>query len=119
MLPIIQRYPFGVDWIEWQFWGQIVEIKVKPSSTNYRYLISSAASALSAWLQSTTGIDASSAVFELGQYTLIVLIIGFGALDHHGAVVIGAVGILGFGLFAKTHDSVFQQLRAISLIIDR
>ena len=123
MLPIIQRYPFGVDWIGFAILsGQIVETgSLNLPGTNSGYwTYPPAFPALSAWLQSTIGIDASSAVFELGHYTLIVLIIGFcGALDHHGAGGQGAVAMaLGFGLFAKTYDSGFPTVASqLGLII--
>ena len=123
ILPIIQRYPFGVDWIGFAILsGQIVETgSLNLPGTNSGYwTYPPAFPALSAWLQSTIGIDASSAVFELGHYTLIVLIIGFcGALDHHGAGGQGAVAMaLGFGLFAKTYDSGFPTVASqLGLII--
>ena len=110
LLPVYQKLPFGVDWIGFAVLaGQISEhgnmllTGINEGSWTYP----PAFPALAAWLSDTIGIDSGQAVFQLGHYTLAVLIIGVaGAMDHHGAGGQFFVTMaLGFGLFAKAYDS--------------
>ena len=105
-----QKLPFGVDWIGFAVLaGQISEhgnmllTGINEGSWTYP----PAFPALAAWLGDTIGIDSGQAVFQLGHYSLAVLIIGVaGAMDHHGAGGQFFVTMaLGFGLFAKAYDS--------------
>ncbi|MEC8249763.1 MAG: hypothetical protein VX043_04505, partial [Candidatus Thermoplasmatota archaeon] len=110
LLPVYQKLPFGVDWIGFAVLaGQISEhgnmllTGINEGSWTYP----PAFPALAAWLGDTIGTDSGQAVFQLGHYTLAVLIVGVaGAMDHHGAGGQFFVTVaLGFGLFAKAYDS--------------
>ena len=110
MLPVFQRLPFGVDWIGFAVLaGQISEhgnmllTGVNEGSWTYP----PAFPALAGWLGDTIGLDSGQAVFQLGHYSLAILLIGAaGAMDHHGAGgQFFVTAALGFGLFAKAYDS--------------
>ena len=110
LLPVFQKLPFGVDWIGFAVLaGQISEHgnMVLTGINNGSWTYPPAFPALAGWLGDTTGIDSGQAVFQLGHYSLAVLIIGAaGAMDHHGAGGQFFVTMaLGFGLFAKAYDS--------------
>ena len=110
LLPVFQRLPFGVDWIGFAVLaGQISEhgnmllTGVNEGSWTYP----PAFPALAGWLGDTIGLDSGQAVFQLGHYSLAILLIGAaGAMDHHGAGgQFFVTAALGFGLFAKAYDS--------------
>ena len=110
LLPVFQRLPFGVDWIGFAVLaGQISEhgnmllTGVNEGSWTYP----PAFPALAGWLGDTIGLDSGQAVFQLGHYSLAILLIGAaGAMDHHGAGgQFFITAALGFGLFAKAYDS--------------
>ena len=110
LLPVLQKLPFGVDWIGFAVLasqitenGNMILSGVNEGSWTYP----PAFPALASWLAETVQIDSGKSVFMLGHYTLAVLIVGAaGAMDHHGAGGQFFVTIaLGFGLFAKTYDS--------------
>ena len=123
ILPFFQKLPFGVDWIGFAVLsGQIAEngTLVLTGSNEGYWTYPPAFPALSAWLQETIGLDSGRTVFELGHYTLIVLLIGVaGALDHHGAGGQAFIAMaLGFGLFAKTYDSGYPTMASqLGLVI--
>ena len=115
MLPLIQKLPFGVDWIGFAVLaGQIAEngSLVLTGTNEGFWTYPPAFPSLAAWLQETIGIDSGTAVFHLGHYTLAILIIGLaGAMDHHGSGGHFFIAVaLGFGLFAKTYDSGFPTI---------
>ena len=110
LLPVFQRLPFGVDWIGFAVLaGQISEhgnmllTGVNEGSWTYP----PAFPALAGWLGDSIGLDSGQAVFQLGHYSLAILLIGAaGAMDHHGAGgQFFVTAALGFGLFAKAYDS--------------
>ncbi|MAV44111.1 MAG: hypothetical protein CMA30_06515 [Euryarchaeota archaeon] len=110
LLPFIQSLPFGVDWIGFSTLTSQLSVtgNFSLSGTNDGFwTYPPAFPALAAWLQNATGIGAGRAVFELGHYSLIVILLGLaGALDHHGSGAHGILALsLGFGLFAKAYDS--------------
>ena len=110
LLPVFQKLPFGVDWIGFAVLaGQISEhgSMALTGINNGSWTYPPAFPALASWLGDTIGIDSGQAVFQLGHYSLAVLIIGAaGAMDHHGAGGQFYVTMaLGFGLFAKAYDS--------------
>ena len=110
LLPVFQKLPFGVDWIGFAVLaGQISEHgdMVLTGVNNGSWTYPPAFPALAGWLGDTIGIDSGQAVFQLGHYSLAVLIIGAaGAMDHHGAGGQFFVTMaLGLGLFAKAYDS--------------
>ena len=69
--------------------------------------ISSRISCTCGMVRDTIGLDSGQAVFQLGHYSLAILLIGAaGAMDHHGAGgQFFVTAALGFGLFAKAYDS--------------
>ena len=110
LLPVFQKLPFGVDWIGFAVLaGQISEhgSMALTGINNGSWTYPPAFPALAGWLGDTIDIDSGQAVFQLGHYSLAVLIIGAaGAMDHHGAGGQFYVTMaLGFGLFAKAYDS--------------
>ena len=123
LLPFIQTLPFGVDWIGFSMLSnQIFSTgELSLSGTNQGFwTYPPAFPALSAWLQSILDLDPGRAVFELGHYSLIVILIGIaGALDHHGSGAHGLLALsLGFGLFAKVYDSGYPTVASqLGLVI--
>lgn len=115
LTPMIQRLPFGVDWIGFAMLTQqmMVEGRLALSGTNEGFwTYPPAFPSVAGWLGATTGVHAGLAVFHLGHYTLFVLLLGMmGALDRHGAGghAMLAMG-LGLGLFAKTFDSGYPSV---------
>ena len=113
--PMIQRLPFGVDWIGFAMLTQqlVLEGNLSLPGTNEGFwTYPPAFPSTAAWVAVLTGIDAGRAVFHLGHYTLFVLLLGFmGAMDRHGAGGHAMVAMgLGLGLFAKTFDSGFPSV---------
>ena len=113
--PMIQRLPFGVDWIGFSMLTQqlVLEGNLSLPGTNEGFwTYPPAFPSTAAWVAVLTGIDAGRAVFHLGHYTLFVLLLGFmGAMDRHGAGGHAMVAMgLGLGLFAKTFDSGFPSV---------
>ena len=114
-LPMLQEIPFGVDWIGFStLTNQIATVGdlSLPGTNSGFWTYSPAFPSLAAWIQETLNISPATAVFELGHYSLFVLLLGVGgAMDRHGA---GAQGILamglGAGLFAKTFDSGYPSV---------
>ena len=109
--PMIQRLPFGVDWIGFAMLTQqlVLEETSLPGTNEGFWTYPPAFPSVAAWVATLTGHDAGTAVFHLGHYTLFVLMMGLmGSLDRHGAgaYAMFAMG-LGLGLFAKTFDSGF------------
>ncbi len=113
--PLLQPYPFGVDWIGFAMLTQqlMLEGNLALSGTNEGFwTYPPAYPSLAAWLALSSGLDAGAAVFHLGHYTLFVLLLGLmGALDRHGSggQAMLAMG-LGLGLFAKTFDSGYPSV---------
>ena len=114
-LPVLQDIPFGIDWIGFStLTNQIATVgNLSLTGTNSGFwTYPPAYPSLAAWIQETLNVSPAKAVFELGHYSLFVLILGVGgAMDRHGA---GAQGILamglGAGLFAKTFDSGYPSV---------
>lgn len=114
-LPILQQLPFGVDWIGFSTLTHQIATNGNlslPGTNEGFWTYSPAYPSLAAWIQETLSISSAKAVFELGHYSLLVLLLGIGgAMDRHGA---GAHGILamglGAGLFAKTFDSGYPSV---------
>ena len=107
--PLLQRIPFGVDWIGFTVLAQQVALEgnLNLSGTNQGFwTYPPAFPSLAAYIVEMTSVDAATAVFQLGHYSLFVLLLGLmGAFDRHGAGSYGMFGIgLGLGLFAKTFD---------------
>ena len=123
LLPFVQSLPFGVDWIGFSTLTNQLSItgNFSLSGTNDGFwTYPPAFPALAAWLQNATGLDSGRAVFELGHYTLIVILLGLsGALDHHGSGGQGLLALsLGFGLFAKAYDSGYPTVSSqLGLVI--
>lgn len=113
--PMIQRLPFGVDWIGFAMLTQqlVLEGNLSLSGTNSGFwTYPPAYPSVAAWVATLTDHDAGTAVFHLGHYTLFVLLLGFmGAMDRHGAGAYAMFSMgLGLGLFAKTFDSGFPSV---------
>ena len=113
--PLIQSIPFGVDWIGFSMLTQQVAIEgnLSLSGTNEGFwTYPPAFPSLAAYVVELTSVDAATAVFQLGHYSLFVLLLGLiGAFDRHGAGSYGMFGIgLGLGLFAKTFDSGYPSV---------
>lgn len=123
LLPFIQSLPFGVDWIGFSTLTSQLSVtgNFSLSGTNDGFwTYPPAFPALAAWLENATGIGAGRAVFELGHYSLIVILLGLaGALDHHGSGAQGLLALsLGFGLFAKAYDSGYPTVSSqLGLVI--
>ena len=123
LLPFFQSLPFGVDWIGFStLTSQISAVgDFSLSGTNDGFwTYPPAFPALSAWLENVTEMGSGRAVFELGHYTLIVILLGLaGALDHHGSGAQGLLALsLGFGLFAKAYDSGYPTVSSqLGLVI--
>lgn len=113
--PMIQRLPFGVDWIGFAMLTQQLVLEgnlALPGTNEGFWTYPPAFPSVAAWVATLTGHDAGTAVFHLGHYTLFVLMMGLmGSLDRHGAgaYAMFAMG-LGLGLFAKTFDSGFPSV---------
>ena len=113
--PLLQELPFGVDWIGFSMLTQqlVLEGNLSLPGTNEGFwTYPPAFPSTAAWVAVLTGLDAGRAVFQLGHYTLFVLMLGImGALDRHGAGAhaMFAMG-LGLGLFAKTFDSGYPSV---------
>ncbi|HJM54823.1 MAG TPA: hypothetical protein QGI72_01105 [Poseidonia sp.] len=113
--PLLQRIPFGVDWIGFTVLAQQVALEgnLNLSGTNQGFwTYPPAFPSLAAYIVEMTSVDAATAVFQLGHYSLFVLLLGLmGAFDRHGAGSYGMFGIgLGLGLFAKTFDSGYPSV---------
>ena len=112
---LLQRLPFGVDWIGFAMLTQqlVAEGNLSLPGTNQGFwTYPPAFPSTAAWVAVFAGVDAGQAVFHLGHYTLLVLLLGtMGAMDRHGAgaYAMFAMG-LGIGLFAKTFDSGFPSV---------
>lgn len=123
LLPLFQKLPLGVDWIGFSMLAGQLSIAgdFSLSGTNEGFwTYPPAFPALSAWIHDVMGIDTGRAVFELGHYSLVVILIGLaGALDHHGSGAHGLLALsLGFGLFAKAYDSGFPTVSSqLGLVI--
>jgi hypothetical protein len=123
LLPFFQTLPFGVDWIGFSMLsGQLSSAgNLSLSGTNEGFwTYPPAFPALSAWIHDILGIETGRAVFELGHYSLVVILIGVaGALDHHGCGAHGLLALsLGFGLFAKAYDSGYPTVSSqLGLVI--
>lgn len=123
LLPFFQELPFGVDWIGFSMLsGQLSSVgDLSLSGTNEGFwTYPPAFPALSAWIQEILELEAGRAVFELGHYSLVVILIGLaGALDHHGSGAHGLLALsLGFGLFAKAYDSGYPTVASqLGLVI--
>ena len=123
LLPFFQTLPFGVDWIGFSMLtGQISSVgELSLSGTNEGFwTYPPAFPALAAWIQNVLGLETGRAVFELGHYSLVVILIGLaGALDHHGSGAHGLLALsLGFGLFAKVYDSGYPTVASqLGLVI--
>tara|TARA_B110001452_G_scaffold17457_1_gene14167 strand:+ start:39384 stop:41516 length:2133 start_codon:yes stop_codon:yes gene_type:complete len=121
--PLIQRLPFGVDWIGFAMLTQQVALEGNlslPGTNDGFWTYPPAFPSLAAWISVTTSTDAATAVFHLGHYSLFVLLIGLmGAFDRHGAGAYGMFGVgLGLGLFAKTFDSGYPSVASqLGLIV--
>lgn len=115
LTPMIQRLPFGVDWIGFAMLTQQLVLEgnlALPGTNEGFWTYPPAFPSVAAWVATLTGHDAGTAVFHLGHYTLFVLMMGLmGSLDRHGAgaYAMFAMG-LGLGLFAKTFDSGFPSV---------
>lgn len=115
LTPIIQRLPFGVDWIGFAMLTHqlVLEGNLSLPGTNEGFwTYPPAFPSVAAWVVTFTGHDAGTAVFHLGHCTLFALLMGLmGSLDRHGAgaYAMFAMG-LGLGLFAKTFDSGFPSV---------
>ena len=113
--PMLQRLPFGVDWIGFAMLTQQLVLEgnlALPGTNEGFWTYPPAFPSVAAWVATLTGQDAGTAVFHLGHYTLFVLLMGLmGSLDRHGAgaYAMFAMG-LGLGLFAKTFDSGFPSV---------
>ena len=112
--PMIQRLPFGVDWIGFAMLTQqlVLEGNLALPGTNEGFrTYPPAFPSVAAWVATLTGHDAGTAVFHLGHYTLFVLMMGLmGSLDRHGAGAYPCLPWAGLGLFAKTFDSGFPSV---------
>ncbi len=114
-LPLIQNLPFGVDWVGFSVLtsqiGQNGNLNISGVNDGF-WTYPPAFPALSSWLQETIGIGSGKAVFQLGHYSLAVILIGIaGSMDHHGAGGQSFIAMaLGFGIFAKTYDSGFPTI---------
>ena len=123
LLPFFQDLPFGVDWIGFSMLsGQLSSVgDLSLSGTNEGFwTYPPAFPALSAWIQEILELDTGRSVFELGHYSLVVILIGLaGALDHHGSGAHGLLALsLGFGLFAKAYDSGYPTVASqLGLVI--
>ena len=112
---LLQRLPFGVDWIGFAMLTQQLVLEGNlglPGTNEGFWTYPPAFPSTAAWVAVLTGLDAGRAVFHLGHYTLLVLLLGMmGAMDRHGAGAhaMFAMG-LGIGLFAKTFDSGFPSV---------
>ena len=112
---LLQRLPFGVDWIGFAMLTQQLVLEGNlglPGTNEGFWTYPPAFPSTAAWVAVLTGLDAGQAVFHLGHYTLLVLLLGMmGAMDRHGAGAhaMFAMG-LGIGLFAKTFDSGFPSV---------
>jgi hypothetical protein len=121
--PLIQRLPFGVDWIGFAMLTQQVALEGNlslPGTNEGFWTYPPAFPSLAAWVSVTASTDAATAVFHLGHYSLFVLLIGLmGAFDRHGAGAYGMFGVgLGLGLFAKTFDSGYPSVASqLGLIV--
>ena len=114
-LPLLQEIPFGVDWIGFStLTNQIATVGdlSLPGTNSGFWTYSPAYPSLAAWIQETLNISPAKAVFELGHYSLFVLVLGVGgAMDRHGAGAQGVLAMgLGAGLFAKTFDSGYPSV---------
>ena len=114
-LPMLQDLPFGVDWIGFSTLSNQIATSGNlslPGTNDGFWTYSPAYPSLAAWIQATLNISPSEAVFELGHYSLIALLLGIGgAMDRHGAGAHGVLAMgLGAGLFAKTFDSGFPSV---------
>ena len=87
--PMIQRLPFGVDWIGFAMLTQQLVLEgnlALPGTNEGFWTYPPAFPSVAAWVATLTGHDAGTAVFHLGHYTLFVLMMGLmGSLDHHMA----------------------------------
>lgn len=123
LLPFFQTLPFGVDWIGFSMLsGQLSSAGdlSLPGTNEGFWTYPPAFPALSAWIHDILGIETGRAVFELGHYSLVVILIGLaGALDHHGSGAHGLLALsLGFGLFAKAYDSGYPTVSSqLGLVI--
>jgi len=114
-LPVLKEIPFGVDWIGFStLTNQIATVGdlSLPGTNSGFWTYSPAYPSLAAWIQETLNISPVKAVFELGHYSLFVLVLGVGgAMDRHGAGAQGVLAMgLGAGLFAKTFDSGYPSV---------
>ena len=114
-LPVLQEIPFGVDWIGFStLTNQIATVGdlSLPGTNSGFWTYPPAYPSLAAWIQETLNISPAKAVFELGHYSLFVLVLGVGgAMDRHGAGAQGVLAMgLGAGLFAKTFDSGYPSV---------
>ena len=89
--PLVQRLPFGVDWIGFAMLTQQLVLEgnlALPGTNEGFWTYPPAFPSVAAWVATLTGLDAGTAVFHLGHYTLFVLLMGLmGSLDRHGAGV--------------------------------
>ena len=113
--PLLQHLPFGVDWIGFAMLTQqmVLQGELMLSVTNIGFwTYPPAFPSTAGWLASTLGLNAGTAVFQLGHWTLFVLLLGLmGALDRHGAGAQAMLAMgLGIGLFAKTFDSGYPSV---------
>jgi len=114
-LPLLQDIPFGIDWIGFSaLTNQIAtsgDLSLTGTNSGF-WTYPPAYPSLAAWIQETLDIPSAKAVFELGHYSLFVLILGVGgAMDRHGAGAQGVLAMgLGAGLFAKTFDSGYPSV---------
>ncbi len=114
-LPMLQDIPFGVDWIGFSTLTNQIATSGNlslPGTNDGFWTYSPAYPSLAGWIQLTLDISPAKAVFELGHYSLFVLLLGIGgAMDRHGAGAQGVLAMgLGAGLFAKTFDSGFPSV---------
>lgn len=113
--PVLQPLPFGVDWIGFSMLTQqmMLEGSLVLAGTNEGFwTYPPAYPSTAAWLAATTGMNSGVAVFQLGHWTLFVLLLGLmGSLDRHGAGAQAMLAMgLGIGLFAKTFDSGYPSV---------
>ena len=110
LIPFLQSIPFGVDWIGFSVITQNIMMHgglVFSGLNEGFWTYPPAFPSIAAWVAIITSVDAATAVFHLGHYSLFVLLLGMmGAFDRHGAGPHGILSMaLGIGLFAKTFDS--------------
>jgi hypothetical protein len=113
--PVLQHLPFGVDWIGFAMLTQqmVLQGEFLLSGTNEGFwTYPPAFPSTAGWVASTLGLNAGTAVFQLGHWTLFALLLGLiGALDRHGAGAQAMLAMgLGIGLFAKTFDSGYPSV---------